>query len=366
MEEMDIFDKVLIPLKDNLDFPEALSFKVEVPSILKGHQRADIALKVEQKDSNLYQGFNKNSIDSKLIGKNFLVEIKTNTEPRFLRNAIYHIKNLIPEFPEYYPMIISIFIGPGGRELLRKEEISYMDTIGNIGLFLKDGFILIESKESIKKESKELKSLFAPKSSRVIRIMLENSSKSWRFEELSNISVTSIGQVHKVIKKLENEELIKKDEEGIKLSRPSELLNRWSSTYNIIQENKTDSYYISENSNEKIIEKLVNIASKEKFTYSFTLFAGANMIIPYIRTQQIHLYLSGNKDEFVKKSGLKPVTSGGNVHIITPYDEGIFNPIQTINKIKVVGNIQLYLDLVNYPARGKEQAEILREKIIGF
>jgi len=31
-----------------------------------------------------------------------------------------------------------------------------------------------------------------------------------------------------------------------------------------------------------------------------------------------------------------------------------------------VGNIQLYLDLINYPARGKEQAEILREKVIRF
>jgi len=52
--------------------------------------------------------------------------------------------------------------------------------------------------------------------------------------------------------------------------------------------------------------------------------------------------------------------------LVEPYDEGVFWGIQMINGIKVVANIQLYVDLFNYPARGREQAEFLREKKIKF
>jgi hypothetical protein len=31
-----------------------------------------------------------------------------------------------------------------------------------------------------------------------------------------------------------------------------------------------------------------------------------------------------------------------------------------------VSNVQLYVDLYNYPARGREQADFLRERKIGF
>ena len=58
--------------------------------------------------------------------------------------------------------------------------------------------------------------------------------------------------------------------------------------------------------------------------------------------------------------------SGANVYLLKPYDMGVFQDIQTINELKVVSNIQLYLDLYNYPKRGREQAEFLREKKLKF
>jgi len=37
-----------------------------------------------------------------------------------------------------------------------------------------------------------------------------------------------------------------------------------------------------------------------------------------------------------------------------------------IRGIRVVCNTQLYLDLINYPARGREQAEVLRRQKLGY
>ncbi len=371
MEDMEILEETINILKESLEFSENLRFKMDFSPNLETKRIPDaiIQIKISRKIKGQLEevkNSGKESVEGKLIGKKFVVEVRRSTEPRFLRSGISYLKEIKENYPELNPLLVGPFIGPRARELCRNENISYIDTIGNIGIFLKEGFIIKESDKSIRREKKELKSLFSPKASRVIRIILENTSQCWHYKELSATSKVSLGQTYNVVKKLIDEEYVEKTKKGIKVSKPSELLERWSSIYKITEINKIESFYLGENIYGKIIERVADIAEKGKFTYAFTLFAGSNFIIPYVRTPHVHLYLLGNIEEFAKKSNIKPVTSGGNLHLILPYDEGVFNPIQTIEGVRIVGKIQLYLDLSNYPARGKEQAEVLKEKIIGF
>ena len=41
------------------------------------------------------------------------------------------------------------------------------------------------------------------------------------------------------------------------------------------------------------------------------------------------------------------------------YDEGVFYGVSQVAGVTVVSKVQLYVDLFNYPARGKEAAEII-------
>lgn len=63
---------------------------------------------------------------------------------------------------------------------------------------------------------------------------------------------------------------------------------------------------------------------------------------------------------------MKPVDGGGNLVLVKPYDEGVFMDLQEFEGVRVVSNIQLYVDLYNYAARGREQAEFLRERKLGY
>ncbi|MFH1654449.1 MAG: hypothetical protein ABIE74_10425 [Pseudomonadota bacterium] len=54
----------------------------------------------------------------------------------------------------------------------------------------------------------------------------------------------------------------------------------------------------------------------------------------------------------------------GNINLFVPGDKRVLDDMQTVDGIKIVNNIQLYLDLYKYPARGREQAEHLREQVI--
>jgi len=67
----------------------------------------------------------------------------------------------------------------------------------------------------------------------------------------------------------------------------------------------------------------------------------------------------------------RKLKSGANVEIYIPYDEGVFYKALKVDAstqvdVPVVSNVQLYMDLFNNPARGKEQAEHLRELKLGF
>ena len=72
------------------------------------------------------------------------------------------------------------------------------------------------------------------------------------------------------------------------------------------------------------------------------------------------------KDILVEALKLKPVEFGGNVYLVTPSDEGVLFDAQQVRRLNLVSNLQLYLDLFNYPMRGREQAEHLREKVMRF
>ncbi len=61
---------------------------------------------------------------------------------------------------------------------------------------------------------------------------------------------------------------------------------------------------------------------------------------------------------------LKPVDSGANVTILSPYDEGVFYGAATVDDLQVVHPIQLYLDLRNFKGRGEEAAETILEEVI--
>ena len=55
---------------------------------------------------------------------------------------------------------------------------------------------------------------------------------------------------------------------------------------------------------------------------------------------------------------------GGNVKLVLPYNEGVFYGTRVVRGVKVVSNVQLYVDLYNIPARGGKAASQILEVIL--
>jgi len=211
-----------------------------------------------------------------------------------------------------------------------------------------------------------VQNFFSPKASRIVRVLLVSPEKEWSILNLSDEAGTAYGHTYRVIKTLLKLGLCRKTETNrIKVSNPAELLNRWAAYYDFNLVNDVKGYFSMERNIDSLLEKL-SAASKDGSRYALTLHVGASLIAPYVRPASLYFYVENDMERWVERLGLQPAELGGNVYLVRPYDEGVFYGMQDIRGVCIVSNVQLYVDLYNYPARGREAAEHLRREAIRF
>lgn len=310
------------------------------------------------------------------VEKTFVCEFKSSGEPKYVHQGVSQVKLLSSTIKSSYPLLVVPHLGENGKDICRLSKVGYVDLYGNYFIKFDNVFIhrATDSRElsasfRIRKPKKRLLSgLFAPFSSRIIRILLLDPDKSWSLKELSKAENISLGYVHKVAKNLEEHGYAIRDENyRLKVNRPGSLLDFWATSYNFIQVNTLHAFYTFERDVEAFTKKFVSISEEKQLKYALTLHAGASKVAPYTRFTDVHCYINP-KDLSLWRSSLdlKPVEAGGTVYLVEPYDKGVFKGLQLVDDVEVVSNVQLYVDLYNYPARGREQAEFLREKRIMF
>ncbi len=277
--------------------------------------------------------------------------------------------NRVAQFAAYGPSIrdkysdtqlilVAPFVSERGCDLVKEMDIGFVDLEGNA--YVKFGGVLVEryGPRNKKKEKRIQKKLFSRKSTWIIRKMLVDRDRSWKTQELASAATVSLGMVYKVTERLEAEGYIEKSRGAISLLKPGELLDAWCEAYRF-REEETVGYYSPDETREQVFKRLAKLPSDP---YALTLGAGASLIAPFVRSTDTHPYVNMTPGGAEDALSLGPVEFGGNVHIVTPSDHGVFLDTQRVRDLTVVSNIQLYLDLYDYPQRGREQAEFLREE----
>ncbi len=290
----------------------------------------------------------------------------SNSEPRYVEQSISRIKMNLGHTKDCYPVYLSDFIGIRSRNICKEFDIGYIDLLGNVFISLDKLHIEKESARGLNRERRELKNLFSPVSTRIIRKMLVRNDLSWTTKSLSEKTGASIGLTHKVVKKLIDMRYLERDNDfKLRITDKSRLLDDWSDEYDF-HVNSVLTLYSFQNDRVKLLKKIKNTSDLIDSKYALTLHSGGELVAPYVRSSEIHVYVNGKIDDWIEKLDLRPVDSGGNFNLVKPYDPGVLDDLQIIDGISVVSNIQLYLDLCNYPKRGREQADVIRERKIGF
>jgi hypothetical protein len=211
-----------------------------------------------------------------------------------------------------------------------------------------------------------VQNIFSPKATRIVRILLISPEKEWSILNLSEEARTAYGHTYRLVKTLLKMGLCRKTETNrVEVVNPRELLSRWAAIHDFNFLNNVKAYYSMEGDLDSLLRKFSS-ANEHNLNYALTLHVGASLIAPYVRPASLHIYVEYGGERLVKRLDLQPTELGGNVFLVQPYDEGVFYGVQKVRDVYVVSNVQLYIDLYNYPARGREAAEHLRKEAIGF
>ncbi len=237
-----------------------------------------------------------------------------------------------------------------------------MDLAGNCRISFNDVYIYREGVRNPFAVKRDLRSLYSPRATRVLRVLLNAPKRYWKIGPLAQEAIVSIGQIANVKKLLKNREWMTEGENGFRLTAPVELLTEWAENYSF-RKNQVFDFYSMEDATIKEIE-LAHFCSEHKIPFALTGLSGAAHVHPGIRFQRAIVYIGTIDEEIISKFGLKTVTTGANISILLPYDEGVFYKTTDYGGLPVVSPIQLYLDLKSYKGRGEEAAQIIFERIL--
>ncbi len=300
-----------------------------------------------------------------------VIEVKNTGGTATFREAARQVKAYASQ-GGVVPFVAGQFFGKTARQVAKEEGVGIMDLAGNFYLKKDDVYIekIVEKNPFVQKIP--LKNLFAPISSRITRVLLAQPKEAWLLGELSQEAKVSLGQTHKTIDRMIEEELIEWNQKNkLVLRNPDRLLTAWKNTYSSYKLKKFTFFSFEPN----ITVLLTFVLEKaEDLPFALSFFSGADLVAPFIRgitKLQFYIKQLSDLDRWKNLLDLQEVTNGANVELYIPYDEGVFYQMQKIStsfikEVPVVSNIQLYMDLFNNPARGVEQAEHLREIKLGF
>ena len=108
-----------------------------------------------------------------------IVEIMSKGEPRYVRSAVQQLSSSLGERLNVYGIICAPYISKRTGEICEASNIGYIDLSGNCSISFNNVYIKKENYKSAFLERKEAKSLFAKKTSRLLRVFLNNPKKTW-------------------------------------------------------------------------------------------------------------------------------------------------------------------------------------------
>jgi DNA-binding transcriptional regulator YhcF (GntR family) len=280
------------------------------------------------------------------------------------RDKILQLKSYVEQNHGFEPVIIARYLSQDRRIELKKASINFLDLSGNV--FLEHGALYIERVgfPNSFPEIRKSRSPFSDKASLILRAILSDKEKLWGIRELAQSVKLDPGFVSRMARELENRNYALRLNSKIRVKDPKYILEDWTREYNY-KKNQEAKYFCMAKDPNEIIKKVRSLNVPNKINHAFSLHAGANIISPYAVFNEIHVYIQDLESiEFFKeKLKLSKVQQGENVIFLIPYyKHSVFYKKQKVKESWVVSDIQLYLDLYNYPIRGLEQADHIYEK----
>jgi hypothetical protein len=260
------------------------------------------------------------------------------------------------------------------RRLLEDAGVALIDAKGNIRVDLPGIFLWTENRTTAPTIDKPSQSpvKLTGKAGIAAQALLRDPQRWWQVNDLAAASNISAALAHRVMSRLERENLIEIIGTGPNRKRlvtnPAGLLDLWAEEMRDRHVKQCRVFRLARDAraHAKTLSALLAHADIE---HAVTGPAGAARLAPFVTsipvvdiwiTQAIAL------DAAAEAMQAEIVEEGHNVLLRQEPADAPLVFCTTVDEVWTVNPFRLYLDLLNDPRRGREQAHRLRDEVIGF
>ncbi len=336
-----------------LSLPPAELRAIEIEPIGRAGPLADAIIEASWKDESLQ----------------FMVEVKKLATPKMLRQAIVMARDAASP-PQTYPMVIVPYLSPDKLNELEAAGVSGLDLCGNGVLVVPGKMLILRSGQPNKfPQSAKLRNVYRGKNSLVARAFLLQPE----FSQVKNIvsflerlgGGVAFSTVSKVLKRLEEELVVSRQGNSIRLLQADVLLGNLAANYEPpdIMERYRGKCDLSE---KEIIRRLALVGSAKDGKLIMTGASSGEKYAVSAGEPVVSLYTSLPPSELLAESGIdvKETERFGNLEILRTNDARVFFDPRFEDSLPFASPAQTYLELITGDKRQKDAADQVRRGIL--
>ncbi len=259
-------------------------------------------------------------------------------------------------------LVVSRFLAPSTRDILRRSGISYADATGNLRLESRDPALFVELSGATSdpwRSERPLRSLKGSGTARIVRALLDYQPP-FKLRDLAQSADLPLATTSRVVSYLVEEAMVSRDGRGpIESVAWQQLLRRWASEYPLLAANRAE-FFLEPRGPRALLDRLVEVDLEYAATGSLAAeqkvrFAPAALASVYVRDIR----------RAAEALGLRPAPSGGNVVLVAPASTVAFERTWSDGSTTYAALSQVAADLLASPGRAPSEAEALIEWMEG-
>lgn len=273
-------------------------------------------------------------------------------------------RKLLHQRPELGGLLLCPHLPALLAEDLRREGINHADLNGR--LFIKTPWFLLDrdAKTNRYRNPSSAPKLFTRKTSRLIRTLLAHREEVWTQEILAERTKLSRALISLALANLLEEEYVTRLSVGNRHQAATYRLEDFDRLLDAWRAEDRWQERVSLHQYSWLTNDLREIATAVRDEWGagqvfFTQWWAAHLRHPYTTPPLVSAYVTSRR--WLDSPQGRKVSSGGNLWLILPQDEGVVFETQTVEGFELVSDVQIYLDLQSVGQRGPEQAEELRK-----
>lgn len=254
------------------------------------------------------------------------------------------------------------------REILRRHEIAVVDGLGNAHIELPGLLVHLEGRRSLRQVRP---ARLNGKAGVVAQALLLHPQRVWQVQELAEEAGVSLGLAHRVLARLTTEGVVAAEGTGRnrvrRLANPAALLDLWAEE-STDRSTRTLGYLLAQ-SPRQLISELGRNLGRNGIDYALTGAAAGSLVAPFITAvsvAEVWVTATAAPDHLHGAVGAEPVADGQNIVFLQAKDDTPLAFREQADGLWVANRFRLYADLRMAPRRGREQADHLRQEVIGF